>query len=119
MALTILVWLSNPIMWMIVMMLVAFGARAVRSEPSRDLKHGSQIVRVGNGITEAATTALMFLSTTYRPSVEFVAQTQIQQQEDADDDAQGGPDSPRKQFNRQLRRIRNGENVDRLVWRLE
>jgi len=117
MILPLLMWLSNPITWMIVMMLVASGARAVRSG-RHNHEHGSHIVRIGNGVPAAATVALMFLSTTYRPSVEFAAKAQIQQQEAADDDEQGGPDSPKRHFNRQLRRICNGENVDRLVWRL-
>jgi len=38
---------------------------------------------------------------------------------DADDDDQGGPDTPQRNLMRQLRRIRQGETVDRLVWRLE
>ncbi|HEX4285956.1 MAG TPA: hypothetical protein VHZ28_12750 [Terracidiphilus sp.] len=116
MALSLLALLSNPIMWMLAMMLVAGGSRIVRGE-SRNPAHESRIARVGNGAPEAV--ALLFLSTAYRPSIDFVAKTQIQQQEDADDDDQGGPDSPRKHYLRQMRRIRNGDPLDRIVWRLE
>jgi len=118
MALTLLVWFSNPITWMIAMMLVAYGARIFRNG-RRNLERDSSIVRVGSGCPEAVAAALMFLTTAYHPSLEFVAKAEIRQQEDADDDQQGGPDSPRKHFHRQLRRIRNGENLDGLVWRLE
>jgi hypothetical protein len=77
------------------------------------------VVRVGSGGPEAMAAALMFLSTAYRPSLEFIAKAQIQEHEDADEDEQGGPDSPRKHFHRQLRRIRNGEKLDHLEWSLE
>lgn len=118
MTLSLLVWLSNPITWMIAMMLVAYGARALRNE-HRNPRDEHRVVRVGSSGPEAVAAALMFLTTAYRPSVEFIAKTQIQQQEDADDDQQGGPDSPKKHFQQQLRRIRNGEHLDGLVWRLE
>jgi hypothetical protein len=61
----------------------------------------------------------MFLSMAYRPNHAFVAKAQIVQEEDADDDDQGGPDTPKRHLLRQLRRIRRGENVDRLILRLE
>ena len=118
MTLSLLTWLSNPITWMIAMMLVAFGARIVRPD-RRTPEQKTHIVRVGSGGSEAVAAALIFLTTAYRPSLEFVAKVQIEQQEDADDDEQGGPDSPKKHLHRQLRRIRNGENLDRLVWRME
>lgn len=118
MALTLLIWLSNPITWMMAMMLVAAGLRVFRSA-NRNQEHQSSIVRVGSGGPEAVAAALMFLSTAYRPSLEFVAKAEIQEHEDADDDEEAGPDSPGKHFQRQLRRIRNGESLDRLVLRLE
>jgi hypothetical protein len=118
MALTVLIWCSNPVTWMIAMMLIAGGTRIFRSG-RRNPEHESRVFRVGCGGPEGVAAALMFLSTAYRPSLEFVAKAEIQEREDADDDAQGGPDSPKRHFDRQLRRIRNGENLDRLVWRLE
>lgn len=118
MTLTLLVWLSNPVTWMIAMMLFA-GASHVFRKTARVPQDQSHIVRVGSGGPEAVAAALMFLTTAYRPSVEFVAQAQIQEHEDADDDDQGGPDSAKKHFHGQLRSIRNGESIDRLVWRLQ
>ncbi len=118
MTLTLLAWLSNPITWMIAMMVVHFGVRVYRGT-RRNPEDERRIVRVGTGGPDAVAAALMFLTTAYHPSLEFVTKAQIQQQEDADDDEQGGPDSPKKHLQRQLRRIRNGEPLDRLVWRLE
>ena len=118
MALTLLVYISNPVTWMIAMMLIAGAAHQVR-KGARGPQDQTHIVRVGSGGPEAVAAALMFLTTAYRPSVEFIADAQIQEHEDADDDDQGGPDSPKKHFDRQLRQIRNGGNLDRLVWRLE
>jgi hypothetical protein len=91
----------------------------LRNREPRSPDQEARIVRVASGGTEAAAAALMFLTSAYRPSVEFIAKTQIQQQEDADDDDQGGPDSPKKHFDQELRRLRNGEAPDRLMWRLE
>jgi hypothetical protein len=64
-------------------------------------------------------TALLFLVMAHRPNHEFVARAQIREMEDADDDDQGGPDRSKRELMRQLRGIRRGETVDRLVWRLE
>lgn len=100
------------------MMLMA-GVSHVFRKATRPPQDESHIVRVGSGSPEAVAAALMFLSTAYRPSLEFIAKAQIQEHEDADDDEQGGPDSAKKHFQRQLRRVRNGEPLDRLVWRLE
>src|ERR1700761_6768244 len=97
MTFSLLIWLSNPITWMIAIMVVAAGSRALRRTHS-DLEQESHIVRVGSGGSEALAAALMFLTAAYRPSLEFIAKAQIQEHEDADDDAQGGPDSPKKQF---------------------
>ncbi len=55
----------------------------------------------------------------YRPNHAFIAKAQITQREDEDDDDEGGPDTARKHLLRQLRQIRHGEKVDRLVLRLE
>lgn len=118
MSFSLLAWLSNPITWMIAMMLFASGVRALRTE-TRSPEQRERIVHTGNAGIDATAAALMFVSTAYRPSTDFVAKAQIQQQEEADDDEQGGPDSAKKLFQRQLRQVQNGEQVDRLVWRLE
>jgi len=118
MILPLLMWLTNPISWMIALMLFAYAVRVFRNQ-HRDPQDASHIARVGSGGPEAVAAALMFLTTAYRPSVEFIAKTEIQQREEADDDDQGGSDSHKKHLHRQLRRIRNGEHLDHLIWRLE
>jgi hypothetical protein len=59
------------------------------------------------------------LSIIYQPSLVEVVKGEIRQQEDADDDESGDPDSPQKHLLRQLRRIRRGEKVETLSLRLD
>jgi hypothetical protein len=118
MKLAILMWLSTPITWLIVMMIVVAWSRVFR-RANTSQENRSRIVRTGAGSPEAFGAALMFLSMAYRPNHAFIAKAQIQQHEDEDEDDQGGPDTPQKHLRRQLRRIRRGEPVDRLIWRLE
>jgi hypothetical protein len=51
-----------------------------------------------------------------RPSIEHVLEQKYD--ENADEDEQGDPDHPKAQLRRQLKRIRNGEDIDRLILRL-
>jgi hypothetical protein len=118
MILSILLWLGNPMAWLIAMMFMVGWSR-VFQRGNRKPMDQSRIVRVGTDSPEAFGSAFLFLSMAYRPNHAFMAKAQIQQREDEDDDDEGGPDSPQKHLNRQLRRIRRGEPVDRLVWRLE
>jgi hypothetical protein len=60
--------------------------------------------------------ALQFLQVFFRPSVEYVLEAKLDEASEEDD--QGNPDSAAKQLNRQLKGIRRGEPVDRLVLRL-
>ena len=60
--------------------------------------------------------ALLFVQVFYRPSVDNVIE--VKQDEDADEDDEGDPENQRKQLDRQLKRIRRGEPLDRLVLRL-
>jgi len=60
--------------------------------------------------------ALQFMQVFYQPSVANVLE--VKQDEDADEDDDGDPESLAKQLSRQLRRIRRGEAVERLVLRL-
>ncbi len=116
MKLLVLLSLANPMTWLIATMIVVTWSRIFRrKEPGNP----SRIVRTGAFSTEAAGAAFLFLSMAYRPNHAFVAKAQIQQEEDAEDDDEGGPDTPQKHLHRQLHRIRRGEAVDRLVWRLE
>lgn len=66
--------------------------------------------------SSALGTAFQFLQVVYRPNVAYVVEAK--QDEDADEDDAGGPESLTRQLERQLRRIRRGESVDRLVLRL-
>ena len=63
--------------------------------------------------------AFLPLAILYRPSLAEVAKAEIRQQEDADDDDSGDPESPVKHLLRQLRRIRQGEKVNSLSIRLK
>lgn len=51
----------------------------------------------------------------YRPTVAHVIEAK--QQEDTDEDDDGGPDHPARHLHKQLKRIRHGEQVDRLTLR--
>jgi hypothetical protein len=64
-----------------------------------------------------ATLGISFLpfAAIYRPRMIEIAKAQIRQQEDADEDDNGDPDTPVRHLLRQLRRIRRGEEVDRLI----
>jgi hypothetical protein len=53
----------------------------------------------------------------YRPSLNEVARAQIRQQEDADEDDNGTPETPLKHLLKQLRRVRRGEKVETLFLR--
>jgi hypothetical protein len=118
MNLTLLLCLSNPITWLVAMMLVAGWSHVFR-RPNSKPEDAARIVKVGASSPDAMGSVLLMLVMAHRPNHEFVAKAQIREQEDADDDDQGGPDTRQRNLMRQLRRIRRGETVDRLVWRLE
>jgi hypothetical protein len=118
MVLSILLWLGNPMSWLIAMMIMVGWSRLSR-RPHRSEQDQSRIMRVGTESPEAFGAAFQFLSIAYRPNHAFVAKAQIVEREDQDEDDEGGPDTAKRHLMRQLRRIRRGEVVDRLVWRLE
>lgn len=66
--------------------------------------------------TSAMGNALLFLQIFHRPSVAYVVEAKLD--EEAEEDDNGGPETPEKQLHRQLRKIRRGERLDRLVLRL-
>jgi hypothetical protein len=74
--------------------------------------------RTAGFLPSAAAMGMMFLfmQVFYRPSVENVLQER--QKEDVEEDDDGDPETPAKQLNRQLRKIRRGEEIDTLVLRL-
>jgi hypothetical protein len=59
---------------------------------------------------------LQFVEVFYRPSVDYLLETK--QQEVVEDDDEGDPETEAKELNRQLKRIRRGEQVERLVLRV-
>jgi hypothetical protein len=58
---------------------------------------------------------LLFLQVFYRPSLQHTIE--VRQRVDVEEDDSGDPDSPNGYFAAQLRKIRWGERVQRLVWR--
>jgi hypothetical protein len=58
----------------------------------------------------------LVITTFYRPRMEYAIQARLQ--EEVEEDDEGDPETPLKHFSRQLRRIRRGEPVERLVFRL-
>ena len=60
--------------------------------------------------------AFQIMQVFYRPSVAYVIEAR--EKEDVVEDDDGEPETPLRHFHRQLRRIRQGEPVDTLVWRL-
>jgi hypothetical protein len=118
MQLDILLWLGSPLTWWIVMMIFIVWSRLFHRTKGRQ-RDRSHIVRLGSSSPGAIGSAFLFLSTVYRPNHDFIARAQIRHREDAEDDDQGGPDTPRRHLLRQLQRIRRGETVDRLILHLE
>ena len=60
--------------------------------------------------------ALQFMQAYWKPSVDYVLQEK--QREEADEDDDGDPENLKKQLDRQLKQIRRGEAVERLVLQL-
>jgi hypothetical protein len=58
----------------------------------------------------------LIAQTFYRPEFSHVIEAPLR--EEVDEDDEGDPESPERQFNRQLKRIRRGEQVGDLVTRL-
>ena len=117
MAFTFLMGLLNPMTWLVIMMMIA-GWHHAFHKPARKPEDEARIIQSGATTPDAMGAALMFLSMAYRPNHSFVAKAQIVEREDSDEDDQGGPDTSKRHLMRQLRRIRHGEPVDHLVWRL-
>jgi hypothetical protein len=108
---SILLSLCNPMSLLVIATTAILVSRLFRPARSKRKRRRFNTAALG--------TAFQFLSQAYRPNHAFLAKAQIQQQEDQDDDANGDPESQLRHFRRQLRRIRRGEPVDSLIWRLE
>ncbi len=61
----------------------------------------------------SAGNALQALQAIAQPEADYVLAEKFN--DEADDDAEGGPDTPKRHLHRQLRRIRRGEKVERLT----
>jgi len=59
---------------------------------------------------------LQFVEVFYRPSVDYVLETK--QEEVVEEDDEGDPETGTKELSRQLKRIRRGERVERLILRV-
>ena len=123
MSLFVLMALANPMNWLIgIMVFISWSrwrARLRNRERDHQGRRPARRFRVGTSAAADLGAAFQFLSMAYRPNHAFVAKAQIQQEEDVDEDDDGSPETPVKHLNRQLRRIRRGEPVDHLIWRLE
>jgi hypothetical protein len=82
-------------------------------------RRGKNLRRPDPSLCSAAAalgTMLLFTQTFYRPSMAYVVEAREPIDEDEDDS--GNPDGPDKLLHLQLKRIRRGEPVDRLLIRL-
>ena len=61
-------------------------------------------------------TVFLLTTTFYRPRMEFAIEARLHH--DVEEDDEGDPETPEKHLGRQLRRIRRGEPVETLIWRL-
>jgi len=106
---------SSPFIAIAVILAHYFVRRAAGKRANRRGKR-----RVGHFPSAAGLgMAFLFMQVFTRPSLSYVLEAKQQEQQDEDDS--GDPESPAaklKHFHRQLRRIRRGEWIDRLEWRL-
>jgi hypothetical protein len=107
---------SAPLVCIVALVMVAF-VQGLFWRISRKNNPQRRVRRVGASYALGA--AFLCLSIIYHPRLELAAKAVIQQQEQEDEDDQDEPESPLRHLLLQLRLIRRGEPVDRLVWRLE
>lgn len=129
MGISLLMALASPVTWLLVAAIASMwrrgrGKKVAVQQQHAAAAHGDTVAGARRrGVMPGAAldvgAAFLFLSTAYRPSLEFMVKAQLRQVEDVDEDDQGGPETPQRHLHRQLRRIRRGEPVERLVWRLE
>jgi len=80
---------------------------------------GSRRSRLYPYCVAAGMAFLQLVRVFYQPDLAYVLE--VKQDKDADQDDSGDPDTPEgrlKHFHRQLKRIRRGQPVDRLEWRM-
>lgn len=113
MFLGLLLALSSPVPWLLLAGFASIWRRSSAKNP------GTRRCGIFRGATLDVGAAFLFLSAAYRPNHAFLLKARIRQVEDVDEDGQGDPDSPARHLHAQLRRIRRGEAVERLAWRLK
>jgi hypothetical protein len=94
--------------------IICFHYHLRRATWKRALRHGGK--PAGFCPTGSLGSAFQILQVFYRPTAAYVIEAQ--EKEDVVEDDDGEPEPPLRHFHRQLRRIRQGEPVDTLVWRL-
>lgn len=87
-----------------------------RSLLSRNQPRGKWILGLWSS-TALLGTVLQCLQVIYRPSVSHVLEAKYD--DHANEDDSGDPDTLTKQLSRQLRKIRRGERIDKIVLRLD
>lgn len=107
--------LSSPFLAILLILAYYYTFRAPRWRKHKPATRSAKSAWPTTGVG----TALLTLSLIYRPRLEYAIEAQQRQVEDVDEDDNGDPDSPKKHFLRQLRRIRRGEAVETLSVRLE
>jgi hypothetical protein len=95
-------------------MIISLHCHLRRAAWKRALRHGRKSAKFCP--TGSLGSAFQILQVLYRPTVAYVIEAQ--EKEDVVEDDDGEPETPLRHFHRQLRRIRQGEPVDTLVWRL-
>lgn len=113
MGINLLMALTSPVTWLLIAAVASLWRRG------KGKKSGTRRIGAMRGAALDVGAAFMFLSVAYRPNHAFLMKAQILQVEDAHEDDRGGPDTPQRHLHRQLRRIRRGELVERLVLRLD
>jgi hypothetical protein len=85
----------------------------------RNRKSGRRRSRLFSPSSAGLGTVLLGLTLIYRPRLQYAIEAQQRQVEDADEDDDGDPESPTRSLLCQLRQIRRGESVDRLILKQE
>jgi len=109
-------FLCAPIVCMIVLVFVAF-LQGLPWPTGRKAHTQKRARRTGAAYALGA--AFLCFSFFYHPRLELAVTAPLREKEQEEEDDQGDPESPIRHLLRQLRRIRRGEPVDRLLWRLE
>jgi hypothetical protein len=106
--------LSGPFVAILLILIYFYLARFLHSLPRPKGKKKRRF----RPSTVALGMAFQFLQVFYRPSIAYVIEARQEADEDADQDEDGDKETLTKQLHRQLRLIRRGEFVDRLILRL-